>query len=375
MSHAPLALLALLAPTAAAQIVFAPPQPHAVGHLLLAPLAGDLDLDGRADLVAEGAFPGPFQSTQESVLLGTGDGAFAAPVHYFVSAAAVGEGQIVDLADFDGPTTLIPDGLPDVALGGVSFGTMAGMGWMAGNGTGALGFLNGFNLGNNIVDVQVRDIENDGDLDFFGLDGGVPIFLPANVLVGVGNGTAGYSCTPAGSAPTAATFLAVADIDANGQLDALCNSSSGGTITLFRHGAGSSFLPPATLTLGGTTREIAVADLGANGVLDVLVANLGLDAVQVLTADGLGGLLAPVPYAAGHFPSRLAVGDLDGDGLQDVLVSADAGEVVVLQGAANGSLAKVATVSSPVAALGLALADLDADGDLDAAVARAGGNG
>jgi len=62
----------------------------------------------------------------------------------------------------------------------------------------------------------------------------------------------------------------------------------------------------------------------------------------------------------------------NGDGAPDALVSAAGGEVVVLQGGGDGTLAKVATVSSPLASLGLALADLDADGDLDAAVARGG---
>src|SRR5262249_14142839 len=114
---------------------------------------------------------------------------------------------------------------------------------------------------------------------------------------------------------------------------------------------------------------------GANGVLDVLVANSGLDAVQVLGPDGLGGLLPPVSYAAGHLPSRLAVGGPDRDRPHACPGSAPPRPARGRPGAAHRTRAEVATVSSPVAALGLALADLDGDGDLDAAVARAGANG
>ena len=51
MSLARLGLVALLGPAAAAQIVFQPPQPHPVIHPVLAPLAGDLDLDGLPDVL------------------------------------------------------------------------------------------------------------------------------------------------------------------------------------------------------------------------------------------------------------------------------------------------------------------------------------
>lgn len=371
-----LAVLALLAAPSAAQIVFAPPQPHPVSHPLLATLAGDLDFDGDADVVAEGANPGPFQATSMSVLL-SGQAGLGAPSVYTLSISPVGEGQIADVADFDGPTLSVPDGIPDVVLGGVGFGNAIGIGWKAGHGDGSFvgGFngLQGFNLaGSAITDVIAIDLEGDGDLDLVGLEGGVPIFLPAKITT-ITFGTAATMQTTL-PAVTAASFIAAHDLDADGRVDVVCNSLAGGTISIFR-GSPAGLLAPVTVPVGGSPREPVFTDLDGNGAADLLLANQGLNAVQVLLANGLGSLHPATAFPAGVQPTRLATGDFDGDGATDALVSAANGEIVAMQGHGDGTLTRVATVSSSLGALGLSLADLDGDGDLDATVARGGAAG
>jgi FG-GAP-like repeat len=379
MSTARLALLALLAAPASAQIVFAPPQTHPVSHPLLVPLAGDLDLDGDVDVVAQGAFPGPFQSTQMSVMLASGDGALGPPAVYSLGLSGVGEGQIVDVADFDGPILSLPDGKPDVLVGGVGFGNQIGIGWMAGKGDGS--FTNpitgptGFGTnGAQVTDVVAVDVEGDGDLDFIGLDGGLSFFIPARIVTARNESNGAFSLLYSLPATIGGTFLAVADLDGDGRVEALCNSSSGGTVSVFA-GTAAGFAAPVSVAVGGLPQELVGRDFDGDGAMDLLLANASTDALQLLKGDGLGALGAPTSFPAGHLPGRVVAGDLDGDGLLDALVSASGGEVSVMQGGPGGTLTRIATVSSPLGSLGLALADLDGDGELDATVARAGSSG
>jgi hypothetical protein len=131
---------------------------------------------------------------------------------------------------------------------------------------------------------------------------------------------------------------------------------------------------PATgspINLGSRPNDLAVADWNRDGKLDVVTCNDG-DTVTVLLGDGRGGF-TPAPgspmKAAAHF---IAVGDVNKDGNPDLaLTHHDSFGVVVLLGAGDGRFAPAP--GSPFAAHrgakahnhGLALSDLNGDGNLD----------
>jgi len=139
---------------------------------------------------------------------------------------------------------------------------------------------------------------------------------------------------------------------------------------------------------GSLAQSIAVADLEGDGQPDILSALAAAPPPGFLSAriqaSGTPGTFAnPVRSPTGGDPVAIAVGDLDGDGLPDVAVAdaapaADGSHAVDVQFRVAGTPgAFSAPVALPLGTLTpreLALADLDADGRLDIAVAAAGSN-
>ena len=141
------------------------------------------------------------------------------------------------------------------------------------------------------------------------------------------------------------------------------------------------------LSLGsGVTdpRALATADLDGDGRADLVAgsANGGTGAVSVLRGTSGGAFAAPLgsPYGLGGASGgvgALAAGDLNGDGRPDVLAAigsgtADNDELVPLAGDGSGALSAGGAVAVPGEQLaGVALGDLDGDGDLDALTASA----
>ena len=131
---------------------------------------------------------------------------------------------------------------------------------------------------------------------------------------------------------------------------------------------------PATgppINVGGRPNDIAVGDWNRDGKLDVVTCNDG-ETVTVLLGDGRGGF-APAPgsplRAAAHL---IAVGDVNKDKNPDLaLTHHDSFGVMVFLGAGDGRFAPAP--GSPFAAHqgakahnhGLALSDLNRDGNLD----------
>ncbi|HEU0010073.1 MAG TPA: FG-GAP-like repeat-containing protein, partial [Verrucomicrobiae bacterium] len=133
--------------------------------------------------------------------------------------------------------------------------------------------------------------------------------------------------------------------------------------------------PRTNLTTGGGAFGVAVGDFNGDGRRDLAVANQNVDNVSLLLGNGDGSFGAPTNFAVGNAPRSLAVGDLNGDGKLDLAVLNAGGNntLSVLLGVGNGSFG--AALNYPTGgsdAYQVILADLNADGRLDAAVASYG---
>ncbi|MDQ4123047.1 MAG: FG-GAP-like repeat-containing protein [Acidobacteriota bacterium] len=196
---------------------------------------------------------------------------------------------------------------------------------------------------------------------------------------GFDTGTAGDGFAPAS--------LAVGDIDADSDLDALVGNSMFGAVgisILKNRGDGSYELPVrCPLPTNETVGEVAINDFDKDGDLDALATVTGVNGefskIVVWRNNGNGTFSDRVEFASGQAPVGIAVADFTNDGFSDVMTAnyrllGNGNTVSLLRhngqtGAAAGFLAPVEfTVGT--GARRLAAADLNNDGKIDLAVGR-----
>jgi hypothetical protein len=187
--------------------------------------------------------------------------------------------------------------------------------------------------------VEVVDVDGDGDLDVItsnvGLDGPNSI----SVIKNLGGGTLGAPASfEVGEDPTA---LATGDFNEDGRPDVVTPNSGSGTLVgqqstvsvLLNTGTGS-FGAAQYYNVGENARpeDVAVADFNADGNLDFAVASSTGYRVSVFRGNGLGGFTLQNHFAA-ESPRTLDVADFDDDGDIDIVYcNVDAAQMLVNTG-------------------------------------------
>ena len=234
------------------------------------------------------------------------------------------------------------------------------------------------------------DIDGDGDLDaFVGEYRGVtfffenvgtasaPAFLPPLELADVG-----YESAP--------TF---ADLDGDGDLDGFVGGRYGDVFFFQNTGTASApaFAPPVTNPFGladvGHQAAPTFADLDGDGDLDAAIGNTAGETVffqndgTAITPAFAAPLTNPFGLEDVGSRSRPTFADLDGDGDLDAAIGADDGETFFYQNTGTPSAPEFAPPLTNPFGLGdvgerarPAFADLDGDGDLDVFVGEAEGD-
>jgi large repetitive protein len=285
-------------------LAFAPAQLIAVGTNPMCLAVGDVDRDGRLDVLTANEVGGTV-----TVLLGVPDGGLTK--HGDVSVGTVA--GCVALAYLDGP-------------GDVWLDMIVASGWEA---AGALVVLTG-----------------SGDGGF-----SAPRGFGSSAIVGV--------------------RLALAQLDADGWLDAITAGWDYHAVTVHRGGAGGVFTQSGAFQVEGPS-GLAIADFDGDGDLDFAVGSESTTAgVQLFSGKGDGTFSASSQYFSGPLQwHMMAPADIDGDGFVDLAVAdGPPGRLAFLQGKSDGGLeVGLNALNLPADGVDVVAADLNLDGRVDLAV-------
>jgi hypothetical protein len=288
-----------------------------VGYLAQSVAVGDLDGDGRLDvLTAIAASPSTASLLSARIQVPAAPGTFANPVQSPTGA------DPVDLAvgDLDG------DGLPDVAVA---------------NPTAAAD-------GSHAVDVQFQIPGTPGAFT-------APLSLPLGAL------------TP--------RRLVLADLNADGRLDIAVAAAGTDDVQVLFQQAPGSFAAPVGFPVAGEPTAVAAGGITGDGGVDLVVTTASGNLSVLLHGSIPGTFLPPASYAAGTSPAAVQIADMNGDGRPDVLVADYDGtlEVFLQAPAGDGTLLPPARHDTlDYGSCSIAIGDIDGDGRPDAVVANAG---
>ncbi|MEM7306305.1 MAG: VCBS repeat-containing protein [Planctomycetota bacterium] len=352
--------LLFAAPGGFAPAVTAPIDTHpaVVGEFWV--VAGDVDLDGDADLAFANT-GGLWIYWSRTVRLGEGDGTFGPPL----SVSTTGAPRYMTLTSFDG------DGLPDLVTGNIGY--PPGVAIFRGNGDGTFddgaissgSYYPGFHA---VEQVAVADFDGDGHGDVVGANpwaDGVTVFL------GRESGELGPRFVSDADFPE---DIAALDLDGDGRVD-LATGDWYAVRTWLGAGDGTFTAADSDLVSDDHIR-IEAADFDADGRMDVACAHYGNstadDGVRVFAGQGDGTLVEVAAYDPAAQPWSLASGDLNGDGALDLVVPGTAdGAVSVQLGVGDGTFGAAQSFAAGApSAKGVALADFDRDGRLDVVTAN-----
>jgi hypothetical protein len=354
---------------------------YATEELPIAVAVGHLNGDVHADIVVA--------AVKTIVLLGNGDGSFMAeqdipqvsllrmPTWHYTTSLATGD--------------LNSDGYPDLAAanGSGDFTDAANVAVLLNSGDGTFHEPVVYVLGeprvNSNLVVRMGDLDGDGDMDLAVSSSGNSTYS-VFTLLNQGNGTFGDPIRH--SMDNTIQDLALGDFDNDNDLDVVTAHyfyDSYLSVLLNRGDGTFDDGPPIQLALG--THRVTGGDIDNDGDLDIAIASRHLNSegprqLEVLLNAGNSTFCDPVIYPLPDFPSpaRTILVDLDADGDLDVAIAnsrspaqngPDDHNFSVMFNDGRGDLGQRIDYIMPgtSGSGGLAAGDLDGDGDLDLAVA------
>ncbi len=262
----------------------------------------DLDGDGDLDLLSAS-----FEDQKFAWYANDGSGTFGPQQ---VIAIIGSNAMSIRAVDLDG------DGDQDV-LGGANYGLFRYLNDGSGN------FIALSAIAGNHSDVHPADVDGDGDEDHVSIGAGGALVWGAND--GLGN----FGTETVISVLNASWSIAVADLDNDGDVDALSSASADDMIAWHANDGAGNFGPQQVISiLADNAWQVLTADIDMDGDNDVLSISHDDDKVAWYQNDGNGGF-GPQLIIDGSVDMAwcATVTDLDGDGDPD-LAAAGRGDCI-----------------------------------------------
>jgi len=286
----------------------------------------DLDQDGKPDMVVGNTNSSSIAIYRNTSVKGTIDSnSFAAKIDISV-------GQLFPVAvvagDLDG------DGKPDLVVSYEGYNGMVFGVFRNTSTTGNISFATAVNytLTGQPSSLTIADIDRDGKPDLVALTTNSSKINTLTVFKntstpGVINSTS-FTTSFDIIANTTATAFTVGDMDSDGKPDIILVSQANNTISLLRNisSAGNiAFGANVDFATGVSPVQVATGDMDGDGKPDLVVSNTVTGTISVYMNKSQSGnftatSLAPkVDFATSNSPTLLNITDMDGDGKPDIL--------------------------------------------------------
>jgi hypothetical protein len=247
-----------------------------------------------------------------------------------------------------------------VAVGSISFSA-------------ATNLITGAN-NHKLRNVAISDLDGDGkaDIAVVNNEGNVLLYRNTGSV-----GTVSFAAKvefPAGTGPQG---IMIGDIDSDGLPDlAITNADGGGTsIRVLRNTSTSgtlSFVNSGNFTTGGGPYDLALGDLDGDGQLDIATVNHSGQNVSVLLNTSTSGTVSfanKTDFAIGRNALKIAIGDLNGDGKLDMVITQSGAVISIFTNttttAGTVTFAPMIDIASTGNSLQAMIVDLDGDGKTD----------
>ena len=287
---------------------FQPHTDYATGIQPFAVVAADFNGDGKIDLAIANADLMVGSTPTVSILLGNGDGSFAAQTPVVVGA----QPMWLASGDFNG------DGKVDLITSNIGDGTVT---VLLSNGNGTFTRVDspsGLIPGPNRTELAVGDFNGDGKLDVVVSSESAQLFL----LLGNGDGSFQPPAIISNSVAGGFYVLLAGDFNHDGKLDLA--QQAGELMVLLGNGDGT-FQSPVASPLGlSTVTSLATADFNGDGAPDLVATDINLNSVDVFLGNGDGtfGVATFVPLTTNYyFNDAAVVADFNGDGKLDLAIA------------------------------------------------------